>query len=243
MTDATVEDQREQRRSIPDEGDQASLSPLSGVGLRNAPVGLHYGNPSEIGTGGGRRTPPPVPLSPRERSDGVPDQLPPVVTQSWMSFGGVGAAQILADYWLWEALLNGEPQLTGIVELGTAKGGFALYLAAQADARDLFFRTYDVVAPTRRIPGFVRCDIFAQASDIGIHLQRRNPLVLFCDGGNKPREIKTFSRFLTPESLIVVHDWGTEMQKEDVPENVTEVYGHLCDEIGSMSRCFKVKDE
>lgn len=160
-----------------------------------------------------------------------------------MSFGGVGAAQILVDYWLWEALLNGEPQVTGIVELGTAKGGFSLYLAAQAEARELFFRTYDVVAPARRIPGFVRCDIFADADDIGIHLQKRNPLVLFCDGGNKARELKTFSKYLTPESLIVVHDWETEIFQRDIPSNVTEVYGQLCDEIGSMSRCFRVKDD
>ena len=157
-----------------------------------------------------------------------------------MSFAGVKAAQILADYWLWEALLNGEQEAKGIVELGTAEGGFSLYLAAQAEARDIFFRTYDVVAPARRIPGFVQCDIFTLADEIGVHLQRRDPVVLFCDGGNKARELKTFSKYLSPESLIVVHDWGTEITEGDVPENVTEVYGQLCDELGSMSRCFRV---
>ena len=159
-----------------------------------------------------------------------------------MSFAGVKAAQILADYWLWEAILNGEEEARGIVELGTGTGGFSLYLDAQAQARDLFFRTYDVIAPERRIPGFVRCDIYAMARDIGLHLERNDPVVLFCDGGNKPREIKTFSTYLTPKSLIVVHDWGTEMLASDVPENVTEVYGELCNELGSMSRCFRVKE-
>ena len=159
-----------------------------------------------------------------------------------MSFGGVQASQILADYWLWEAILNGEKETKGIVELGTAKGGFSLFLAAQAQARDIWFRTYDVVTPTRRIPGFVQCDIYAMATEIGIHLQRHDPIVLFCDGGNKPRELKTFSPYLTPKSLIVVHDWGTEVLRKDVPPNVTEIYGQLCDDLGSMSRCFRVKE-
>lgn len=158
-----------------------------------------------------------------------------------MSFAGVKAAQKLADYWLWEAILNAQEEATGIVELGTGPGGFSLYLAAQAEARKLTFRTYDVIAPERRIPGFVRCDIYAIADEIGIHLQRHDPVVLFCDGGNKPRELRTFSRYLSPRSLIVVHDWGTEMLRTDVPDNVVEIYGDLCDELGSMSRCFKVK--
>lgn len=160
-----------------------------------------------------------------------------------MSFGGVKAAQILADYWLWEWILNENPNVEGIVELGTYKGGFSLYLAAQAEIRDIFFRTYDIVGPKRRIPGFVSIDIFACADEIGRHLERHDPVILLCDGGNKARELQTFSRYLNPASVIVVHDWKTEIFPLDVPENVTEVYGPLCDEIGSMSRCFRVRND
>jgi hypothetical protein len=157
-----------------------------------------------------------------------------------MSFGGVKAAQILADYWLWEALLNSsEKPLRGIVELGTGEGGFSLYLSAQAEARGMFFRTYDVVRPRNKIPGFVQLDVFAQAEDIGGHLRKYDPLILFCDGGNKARELRTFSLYLSPDSLIVVHDWGTEITRDDVPDYLTEVHGDLCSEVGSMSRCFR----
>lgn len=241
MTNATVEDPRNKRRAIQGEGDQTSLSPLPEFGLRDASVELHCGDPAEVGAGGGGGTSPPVPLYLGGHIDGLHDQLPQGVSQRWMSFAGLEVAQILADYWLWEAVLNDEER-TGIVELGTGTGGFSLYLSAQAEARGISFRTYDVIAPVRRIPGFVQCDIYANATDIGLHLQRRDPIVLFCDGGNKPRELKTFSKYLSSKSLIVVHDWGTEMLRKDVPENVVEVYGQMCDEIGSMSRCFQVQE-
>lgn len=159
-----------------------------------------------------------------------------------MSFGGVKACQILADYWLWEAILNDNPSVEGIVELGTLEGGFSLYLAAQADAREIFFRTYDITTPKRRIPGFVTIDIFANSDEIGRHLERHDPVILLCDGGNKARELKMFSQYLSHASVIVVHDWGTEFLPKDIPENVTEVYGPLCDEIGSLSRCFRVSN-
>jgi hypothetical protein len=158
-----------------------------------------------------------------------------------MSFGGIQAAQVLADYWLWEALLNtSQGIINGIVELGTGKGGFSLYLSAQAEQRKISFRTYDIAEPACRVPGFIRLDIYASADEVGGYLREHDPVLLFCDGGNKPREIRTFSQYLSSESMIAVHDWGTEMLARDVPDNVTEIYGSLCDEIGSMSRVFKV---
>jgi len=160
-----------------------------------------------------------------------------------MSFAGVKAAQILSDYWLWEAILNDQPEITGIVELGTGQGGFSLFLAAQAEGRGISFRTYDIAAPACRVPGFVRLDIYRAADAIGEHLSRHDPVVLFCDGGNKPRELETFSRYLTPRSVIVVHDWMTEIYPHDVPEWCVEIYGTTCDDLGSMSRVFRVTEE
>lgn len=157
-----------------------------------------------------------------------------------MSFGGVPAAQLVTDFYLWECLLNENPQLRGIVELGTWQGGFALYLASQARFRDLSFRTYDVTTPDHEIPGFVQLDIFREAEQVGRYLRRRDPVVVFCDGGNKPRELRTFSKFLSPESRLVVHDWGTEVLPTDVPDNVEMLHEDLYERYGSMSRVFRV---
>ena len=144
-----------------------------------------------------------------------------------MSFGGVPAAQLVQDYFLWECLLNENPQVRGIVELGTWEGGFALYLAAQARCRGLSFRTYDVTAPAHEIPGFVQLDIFREAEQIGEYLRREGPVIVLCDGGNKPRELRTFSRYLTEEARLVVHDWGTEVLPSDVPDNVEMLHQDL----------------
>lgn len=160
------------------------------------------------------------------------------------SFAGVPAAQWWCDFILWEALLNSHQETRGIVELGTWKGGFSLFLAAQARERRIEFRTYDATAPDREIPGFVRLDIFAEPEVVGAHLRTVEPCILFCDNGNKPRELRTFPPYLThPESLVVVHDWMTEVMPEDVPGALEMVYGDLCDLLGSMSRVFRIRQE
>ena len=158
-----------------------------------------------------------------------------------MSFGGIRACQITADYWLWEAILNGR-ETNAIVELGTFHGGFSHYLAAQARIRGLSFRTYDIIKPPTEIPGFVRADIFAEQEAIGDYLQSIEPVFLLCDGGNKPRELATFSKRLSPISTIFVHDWMDEFLPEHIPDNVEPIYESICDIVGSITRIFKVKD-
>lgn len=179
--------------------------------------------------------------------EGVHSELPEI--DRWHKFGGVSfcgvpVAQFWVEFILWESLLNEEREkpYEAIVELGTFEGGFSLYLDCQAQQRNLTFRTYDINKPARSIPGFVKLDLYARIAEIGEHLQRHEPVLLFCDGGNKPRELKTFSQFLTPDSTIVVHDWGTEMLPKDVPENVEMIHEEWCRELGSISRVFKVRD-
>ena len=157
-----------------------------------------------------------------------------------MSFAGVYVAQYWVEFVLWEALLN-EQRYRSIVEIGTWEGGFALWLHAQAEARDMGFRTYDVYEPKVKVPGFVRCDVFAHAEMVGQHLQENDPVIVFCDGGNKPRELKTFSRYVTADSTLVVHDWGSEMTEADVPSNVEMIHEDYCLDLGSMSRVFRVR--
>lgn len=146
------------------------------------------------------------------------------------------AAQVVQDYYLWEYVLNDNPHLKGIVELGTWEGGFSWYLWAQAKIRGLSFRTYDVKVPPTEIPNFCQLDIFAQATHIGEYLQREEPVIVLCDGGNKAREVKTFAPYLSPGSLLVVHDWGTEVQPSEI--TLEMAYQDLFERYGSMSRVF-----
>lgn len=162
-------------------------------------------------------------------------------TFAGVSFGGVACAQFWCDFLLWEALLNSNPQLTGIVELGTWEGGFSRYLASQAWVRGISFTSFDVVvptAPTTLFP-FHQLDIYRYPEQVEQFLT--GPVALFCDGGNKPRELRTFPPLCAEGSIIVVHDWGTETLPSDVPDFLEELYGDYCDEIGSISRVFRMK--
>lgn len=163
------------------------------------------------------------------------------IGQRWMSFGGIRAAQILSDYYLWESILNDTPKAKSIVELGTFEGGFSLYLAAQARARGLTFRTYDIISPARDIPGFIQLDIFAEKEAIGQYLVQNHPFILFCDGGNKARELRIFSQYLCPDSIILVHDWMEEIFPEDIPDNIQMIYEEYCESLSSKTRIFNAK--
>jgi len=159
------------------------------------------------------------------------------------SFGGIPMAQYWCDVYLWEAILNENPHVIRIIELGTWMGGFSFFLAAQAKIRDMDFCTYDSIEhfnPDRRPPNFFRSDIFAEADKIG-NLISAAPTILFCDNGNKPREVKTFAPYLTNDSILVVHDWMTETLPTDIPDYLEELYGDFCDDIGSISRVFRKK--
>jgi hypothetical protein len=159
------------------------------------------------------------------------------------SFGGVPAAQYFSDFLLWEIVLNSNPQLLGIVELGTFRGGMSRFLYAQAEARGLAFLTFDVIEPDEPAPNFEKIDIYRFSGELAQRFKKMGAIALFCDGGNKARELRTFPPELEPGSIALVHDWGTEMLPEYVPDFLEELYGDYCDEIGSVTRVFRMKEE
>lgn len=161
-----------------------------------------------------------------------------------VSFGGIEVAQWRCDFWMWEYVLNDNSQLKAIFELGTWLGGFSWWLAGQCRARDMHFETYDMTRPQFRPPPmFIRLDVFADREFIGETIRGYEPCVVFCDNGNKPREMAEYSQEIrSPESLLVVHDWGTEFMPDDVPDNLTMVYGDFCESLGSLSRVFRLKE-
>lgn len=161
---------------------------------------------------------------------------------SGVSFGGVSAAQYFVDFYLWEAVLNENPNIRGIIELGTWMGGFSHFLNAQAQVRGIEFRTFDsVVHFSKPVPNFIQLDIFANEDYVADLIRSFSPVALLCDNGNKPREISTFSKYCNPQDVIFVHDWLTEFMPQDIPENCVEIYADFCDRLGSVTRVLKVK--
>jgi hypothetical protein len=142
------------------------------------------------------------------------------------TFLGVNCSQSWADFLFWERLLNAHPGLRSIVELGTGEGGFSRYLSIQAEARGLAFSTFDHVhMDGQSAPGFQKLDIFAVPEEVVAALVE--PTVLFCDNGDKPREVELFAPLLQPKSLVVVHDWNVEITVGDIPDVLRPVHEDL----------------
>lgn len=158
-----------------------------------------------------------------------------------MSFGGIPAAQHHSDLFVWEKVLNNYPDLKQIVEIGTWHGGMSWFLWVQTQARGMSFVTCDVVEPLVAIPCFQQINVFSPAGRRELmELIGDEPMLLFCDGGNKPRELKDFTGNLPEGSLVAVHDWGTETLVSDVPDWLEETMNVLCDSLGSVTRFFVV---
>lgn len=152
------------------------------------------------------------------------------------------AAQFWIDVILWENVLNSNPQVEGIIEIGTWQGGFSWFLWAQAQARNQMFWTCDVIQPDKEPPEFERLDVWANPERIREVINYpQGPVALFCDGGNKPRELANFAPMCPVGSVILVHDWGTETLPSDVPDFLEEIYGSWCDTVGSITRVFRMK--
>ena len=162
-----------------------------------------------------------------------------------VSFGGIPMSQSWAELVLWESLLN-DRKFRAVYELGTWEGGFAWWMWAQAKRRGITFHTFDAVRPQAEPPPdtFTQADVFIQFELLGTLLLAWEPLILFCDNGNKPREVEMYGPVLQhPDSLIVVHDWGTEIQPEDIPDCLEMIYEDFCKDLGSMSRVFKRRSD
>ena len=155
-------------------------------------------------------------------------------------FCGRPCAQTWADLWLWERLLNRD-SYKGIIEIGTWQGGFSTYLSLQTTIRGMDFITFDSIVPDLPPAEFRRCDVFIEHAYVEAVIESYSPVVLFCDGGNKPREAKMFAPFLGPEDLLVVHDWGTEFLETDIPDCVEPYMLEVTESLPSMSRLFKKK--
>ena len=129
-----------------------------------------------------------------------------------------GAAQAHEDLRAWEDIIRDvEPQ--AVLELGTASGAFSKWL----DQRATWFRTVDIHVPDTPAPGFVQVDVWASPETVhDLIVQAPRPFVLYCDDGDKPREVATFASSLRAGDLLAVHDFGTEIFPRHIPATFAE---------------------
>ena len=151
------------------------------------------------------------------------------------SFGGVPFQRKWVDVWsMEEFLVQAWPRM--VVELGTGTGSFSTYLASYCAFHGCAFHTFDLhgksqhphvrqhpgcVDAIRKLGGVVHdCDVFDASTQATIRtlLGSDAPAFLYCDNGNKPREVATYSPMLRPGDFLGVHDFGSEIVEEDLPQ-------------------------
>lgn len=175
------------------------------------------------------------------------------------SFMGLKMAQYWADLALWEYFLAEHTEIGTIVELGTGAGGMSAFFLGSSIERGFDFWTFDKIpyrfSPLLRALGmkdhFTAGDIFG-----GIHLEVVNyikeaenrPLLLFCDNGNKTREVEVFTSHLQPGDYLVVHDYGVEFKAEDIEPVAHLVESYYEEECRSHIPCItrfwrRIEDE
>lgn len=166
------------------------------------------------------------------------------------SFAGVPFQQGWGDLELWEHFLSRYP-VRSLVELGTGQGGMAIFFAVQALARGAAYTTFDrerlYGAPVERVleqlgAHQVLIELFERADFVrGVLAVQPKPLLLFCDDGDKPREVGTFAPALAQGDYLAVHDWNAEIHPADIPPELEALLGPECDELGSITRFFRVR--
>lgn len=170
------------------------------------------------------------------------------------TFAGFPILQSRADLAMWELFLNThEPD--NIIEIGTYGGGMAYFLALQAKAREMGFMTLD----DKLRPGVRRLRELANNADIitasftdtstklwgFLRYKKRGSVVLFCDNGNKPKEVATLLPLLKKGDFLSVHDWNDEIGPEDMAPFVyrlTPVLDREAEVVGSWTRWWWVKE-
>jgi len=153
------------------------------------------------------------------------------------------------DIGIWEKFLNVYPIRT-IVEIGTWQGAFSIILLLQCVQRNIKFFTFDV----RRAKGldspaairvglrdhFLQGDIFVDERFKGILADESlHPMLVYCDGGDKPKEFKFVVPLLQQGDIVVAHDWDREFlphNVEPVADMVEPIFVNECENIGSLTR-------
>jgi len=167
---------------------------------------------------------------------------------------GCKVTQYWVDLALWEVFLNRCPDVASIVELGTEQCGLSLFLALQSYQRGMEFRTFDhkrsdnLTTPLARHLRLEECFILGNLfGEAGRKLKELlngglpRPILLFCDDGDKPRELREFVPHLRAGDYVGVHDWGTEIGQADVDMAALEpLWWDEWEKVGSITRFMKV---
>lgn len=132
-----------------------------------------------------------------------------------------------------EKVLSANKNIARIVELGTGYGGLTLFFGIQMMARNGKVLSFDIkekmLSPwhklARQLPiTFKQKDVFDATAlqEVKRFISGARSLV-FCDNGNKKKELPLYARILKKNDLIMVHDWGIEIGPAELDVKILSI--------------------
>lgn len=144
---------------------------------------------------------------------------------SWGNkFAGITMASNYYVFDIMSRLIDENPQIRSINEIGTHTGTFAVYLGIEGIRKNIPVRTFEINKQISKETntllekfGVVQevWDVFAYPEKV-IELIDKEPCYLIADGGDKKREAAMFVPSLPSGSILSVHDWGQEVVFKDL---------------------------
>ncbi len=129
-----------------------------------------------------------------------------------------------ADLAYFNVVLQEVPRLATVIELGTYLGGSAFMWASAMMLRPLGrVVTFDNGPVPNRL-GFPDCCEFVRADVMTPETVEAIarligpapfPVLMFCDNGEKPKEVALYGPLLRPGDVLAVHDWYEEHDPAD----------------------------
>ena len=119
-----------------------------------------------------------------------------------------------------------------IVEFGTSWGG--LTLALHEASPDTIIHTFDnennrivkydwFSQNTSNILFYKPVDLLKKPHKFVVNLLKETDFkLLYCDNGDKPKEVEMYAKYLNSGDIIGVHDYGTEYEKEEVDKHLED---------------------
>ena len=140
---------------------------------------------------------------------------------------GVSTMQSWDDlFFLNEVLNNPTTKLNTIIELGTFRGGLAVFFGLHAFSRGIECITFDIRPEPEGLfqryrellpITFHSMDVFSEeAKSIVSEKAEKGRIFLFCDGGEKPMDFATYAPLMRDWDFIFVHDKGREIHQHEV---------------------------
>lgn len=119
-----------------------------------------------------------------------------------------------------------------IVEFGTSWGGFTLVLH-EASPQSLIHSFDDdnnrsvnynwFSKNTSNILFYKPVDLLKKPHKFVVNLLEKSDYkLLYCDNGDKPKEVEMYAKYLNSGDIIGVHDYGIEYEKEEVDKHLID---------------------